>query len=168
MTRQELAGNIDEFVEKYKGKTVGYPEGSYVGECLSLCKLYIKEIFGIDPPPSGSNSAYGYWTNFPNPLPTVFDKVQNTLTAVPQKGDIPIWNTSVGGGYGHIDIFVSGDVNAFTGFDQNWNGRQAHLQSHDYTNIVGWLKVKLEDQPISEPIELQQLKTEIDRIYNNL
>ena len=36
-----------ESTKKYNGKIVGYPDGQYVGECLSLAKLYIKECFGI-------------------------------------------------------------------------------------------------------------------------
>jgi len=149
MTREELSEKVDRFINDYQGKTKGYPtDSSYSGECLSIVKLYIDGVFGITAPPSGSNSAYGYWANFPNPLSTIFNKIPNTLTNTPKKGDVPIWNTSVGGGFGHIDIFISGDVNAFTGFDQNWNGRQAHLQSHDYTNIVGWLEPKLEESVI--------------------
>jgi len=151
MTREQLAQKVDDFMSKYQGQTKGYPnDASYGGECLSIVKLYIREVFGIDAPPSGSNSAYGYWSNFPNPLSTIFEKVQNTPTGVPEKGDIPIWNTSTGGGYGHIDIFITGDVNAFTGFDQNWGGRQAHLQPHDYSNVVGWLRPRVA-VPVPEP-----------------
>lgn len=149
MTKDELFKKIDDFVTKYKDKTKGYPtDSSFNGECLSITKLCIHEVFGINAPPSGSNSAYGYWTNFPSPLPTLFKKVQNTPTNIPFKGCIPIWNTSVGGGYGHISIFISGDVNAWTGFEQNWNGRHAHLQAHDYSNIVGWLEPILEENVI--------------------
>jgi len=154
MTRQQLSKRVDDFIKKYSGKTKGYPiDSSFNGECLSIVKLYIQEVFGINAPPSGSNSAYGYWANFPSPLPTIFNKVQNTLMGVPRKGDIPIWNTSAGGGFGHIAIFTSGDVNAFTSFDQNWNGRQAHLQPHDYTNIVGWLEPKLDKNATIPPEE---------------
>ena len=136
-----------EFVKKYQGKTKGYPnDNSYKGECLSIVKLYIKECFGISPPPSGSNSAYGYWSNFPSPLGTIFEKVKNTSNGVPNNGDIIIWNTNVGNGHGHIDIFVEGNVNGFTGFDQNWQGRQAHLQNHNYKNVLGWLKPKTMNQ----------------------
>src|SRR3990167_7519185 len=163
MTRQELSEKVDRFIDDYQGKTKGYPtDSSYSGECLSIVKLYIDEVFGITAPPSGSNSAYGYWANFPSPLPTIFTKIPNTLTNVPRKGDIPIWNTSAGWGFGHIDIFVSGDVNAFTGFDQNWNGRQAHLQLHDYTNIVGWLEPKLvENVIIDDNVITDKTKLEI-------
>lgn len=166
MTKAELSQKLGDFIDRYKGREKGYPtDSSYSGECLSIVKLYIQEVFGIIPPPSGSNSAYGYWTNFPSPLPTLFDKVQNTLTAVPEAGSIPIWNTSVGGGFGHIDIFVSGDVNAFTGFDQNWNGRQAHLQVHAYTNVVGWLRPKLQDNPLPDPCIVTD-QTKIPQIGN--
>ena len=127
----------DEFVSKYNGKTIGY--NGYVGECLSLVKQYIKEVYGIEPPPSGVNSAWGYWTNFPNPLGQVFEKVPNTPNGVPKKGDIIIWNSAVGGGYGHIAIFIEGNASSFKSFDQNWGGRQAHIQGHYYNNVLGWL-----------------------------
>ena len=65
---------FNEFVTKYEGKTVGYPDGSFVGECLSLVKVYMKETLGFNPPPSGSNSAYGYWSNFPKPLGDYYTK----------------------------------------------------------------------------------------------
>jgi len=162
MTKEELSKKVDDFVKKYAGQTKGYPnDSSYQGECLSIVKLYIKEVFGIDAPPSGSNSAYGYWTNFPSPLPTIFDKVQNTLTNIPEKGDVPIWTTAVGGGFGHIALFVSGDVNAFTSFDQNFGGRQAHLQSHDYTNVVGWLKAKTSSMVLA-PDVITNPQTKLD------
>ena len=93
-----------EFKNKYAGQTLGYPEGNYVGECLSLVKVYIKEMFGINPPPSGSNSAYGYWSNFPNPLSDVFEKVPNTPELIPQAGWIGIWKPTASNSYGHIDI----------------------------------------------------------------
>lgn len=144
MTQEELNKKLDSFVKKYEGKTKGYPtDSSYQGECLSIAKLYIKEVFGIDAPPSGSNSAYGYWSNFPNPLPDYFEKVSNTPNGIPTKGCLIIWNTATGDGYGHIAIYTDGDVNTFTSFDQNWGGRQAHLQNHDYSNVVGWLAPKL-------------------------
>lgn len=130
---------LDQFITKYLGKTVGYPEGQYVGECLSLVKWYCKDVFNFDPPPSGSNSAYGYWSNFPNPLSTYFTKVANTPDGVPKRGDIIIWDTNAGGGYGHIAIFLDGTASSFKSLDQNWNGKQTHEQGHYYTNVVGWL-----------------------------
>lgn len=143
MKKEELEKRVDDFVKKYQGKERGYPTDDYYkGECLSIVKLYIKEVFGISPPPSGSNSAFGYWSNFPNPLGEVFERVPLSANEKPFKGCIPIWDTSVGFGFGHIDIFLEGDNNKFKGYDQNWNGRQAHTQEHNYSNVVGYLKPK--------------------------
>lgn len=130
---------LDTFISNYLGKTVGYPSGSFVGECLSLVKWYIKDCFGFDPPPSGSNSAYGYWSNFPNPLGQYFTKVANTPDGVPKRGDIIIWEPTASNSYGHIAIFLEGTASSFKSLDQNWNGRETHVQGHYYSNVVGWL-----------------------------
>ena len=153
MTKEELTIKVGGFVKKYEGQTLGYPEGSYVGQCLSLVKVYIKEVFGINPPPSGSNSAYGYWANFPAPLGEVFEKVPIYYhkNGPLFTGCIPIWDTNAGNGSGHIDIFLEGNDKSFTGFDANWGGTKAHKQSHDYTNIVGWLAPKVTVPDIIPP-----------------
>ena len=133
--------SLEDFIKKYNGKIVSYPEGQYIGECLSLVKLYIKECFGISPPPSGTNSAYGYWSNFPSPLGTVFNKIKNDPGVVPVPGDICIWSPTASNSFGHIDICMWADKTSskFLGFDANWNGKEAQETSHYYTNVVGWL-----------------------------
>ncbi len=134
---------LNEFINKYLSVTVGYPtDNDYPGECLPIVKRYIKECFDIDPPPSGTNSAYGYWSNFPDPLSTKFIKVP-IVESDPQRGDIPIWAPTSNNKSGHIDIFLSktGDT-SFMGFDQNWGGKKAHLQQHDYAGLVGFLRPK--------------------------
>lgn len=137
--------NLTDFKIKYLGKTLCYPDGQYCGECLSLAKQYIKEVFGFNPPPSGSNSAYGYWSNFPNPLGSYFKKVVNTLEAVPSKGDIVIWNTNTGNGYGHIAIVLEATQGSFKSLDQNWGGKETHEQGHYYTNVAGWLTPTMQE-----------------------
>lgn len=153
--------SLDEFIKKYIGKTVGYPDGQYVGECLSSVKLFIKECFGISPPASGSGSAYGYWSNFPSPLGTIFEKIANDPGVVPVPGDIVIWNTNAGGGYGHISIctIASADSAKFTSWDQNWGGKEFHEVSHYYTNVVGWLHPK--GVNTSDNQELDKLRKQV-------
>lgn len=152
---------LDTFISKYMGKTVGYPDGQYVGECLSLVKWYCKDVFNFDPPPSGSNSAYGYWSNFPNPLSTYFTKVANTPDGVPKRGDIIIWDTNAGGGCGHIAIFLEGTASSFKSLDQNWNGKQTHEQGHYYTNVVGWLTPIMPENTYTEE-EMTKVRLERD------
>lgn len=130
---------LEQFITKYEGKSIGYPHGSFIGECLSLVKWYIKEVFNIDPPVSGCNGARCYWSVFNPPLGTVFRKIPNTPDLVPERGWIAVWNGNVGGGYGHIGIVLSANVNSFVSFDQNWGSRNAIKVTHNYNNVYGFL-----------------------------
>lgn len=141
---------LNEFILKYSGQTVGYPDGKFIGECLSIVKRYIKEVFEFDPPPSGSNSAYGYWLNFPFPLNQYFKKIPYSSGALPIRGDIVIWNTNAGNGFGHISIFLEGDDHSFRSLEQNWGGKHTHIQEHNYLNVVGWLR-SLKEPEIKHP-----------------
>jgi len=154
MKRSEFNQKVDDFIGRYIDKTVGYPTGSYVGECLSVVKWYMKDLWGFNPPASGNNSAYGYWTNFPAPLGDYFDKIANTPTGVPQKGDVVVWKGALSGsnGYGHIAIATGkGDTNSFEAFGQNWGGKHGHHVTYKYTNVYGWLRPKNIDDPESPP-----------------
>ena len=129
----------DGFVADNEGKTLGFPDGKYVGECLSLVKIYIQERYNIYPPASGCNAARCYWSNFPNPLGNVLKKIPNTPDLIPLKGWIVVWNKAVGDGYGHIAIVLDANITSFTSFDQNWGGRHAHSVVHDYNAVDGFL-----------------------------
>lgn len=135
---------LEQFLSDYLGKSKGYPtDKEYLGECLSICKLYIKECFGINPPPSGNGSAYGYWSNFPNPLGEVFEKVLNTDDLIPQKGWIAIWQPWASNPHGHISIVADGSTTGtLKNWAQNWTSKIFQLESNRYTNVVGFLKPK--------------------------
>lgn len=149
--------NITDFTKKYSGQVKGYPNDTYYnGECLSIVKLWMKEKYGFEPPPSGSNSAYGYWTNFPSPLGQYYTKEPNTPDLVPQEEWISIWNTNAGNGYGHIEIVCDNkaDKQYFNSFGQNWNGKQGHITRHNYKNVVGFLKPK--EQAMADTIQVEK------------
>ena len=135
---------LEQFLSDYLGQSKGYPDdNSFKGECLSICKIYIKECFGINPPASGTNSAYGYWSNFPNPLGEVFEKVLNTDDLIPQKGWIGIMKPCDSNPYGHIFIVADGSTKSICkNWAQNWTSRTFRLESNRYTNIIGFLKPK--------------------------
>ncbi len=130
---------LDNFIVRYQNKSIGYPGGMYRGECLSLAKQYIQERHDIAPPPSGVGSAWGYWTNFPDPLGTVFERVEYETGLAPRPGDIVIWRKSGRLLNGHIAIAVTGSPEGFIGFEQNWFRRAAALVWHDYRDVYGWL-----------------------------
>jgi len=153
----------DQFVAKYEGKTIGFPGTDYLGECLSLCKQYIQEMYNIYPPASGCNGARCYWSLFPHPLGTVLKKIPNTPTLVPQKGWIAVWDENTGGGYGHIAIVLSASVDNFVSLDQNWNGRHAHKVTHDYKHVYGFLAPIKEGEDMISQEEYDKVRLERDK-----
>ena len=126
-----------DFITKWTGKTIDF-DGAFGAQCVDLYRQYVQDVFKCpqSPPVSG---AYRVWDTY---LTDYFDRYNNTLTAVPQQGDVVIWNTKVGSGFGHIAIYDSGNVWGFTSFDQNWVTIAPHLQKHNYDNIYGWLRFK--------------------------
>lgn len=154
---------LEQFLLDYLGKSKGYPtDKEYLGECLSVAKIYIKECFGIEPPPSGTNSAYGYWSNFPNPLGEKFEKVLNTDDIIPEKGWIAIWKPWASNPYGHIAIVADGcTTGILKNYAQNWTSKIFQLESNRYTNIIGFLKPKsiISDMTTDEKNALELLES---------
>jgi hypothetical protein len=135
----------DEFFAKYDGKGVDF-DGYYGFQCMDLYRQFVKEVLEFPQSPS-VNGAVNVWDTY---LKDKFDKIENSPTNCPIKGDIVIWSQGVGQ-YGHIAICKDGDSNKFTSFDQNWPvGSLCHFQPHNYTNVLGWLRAK---GPVSGPIE---------------
>ena len=129
--------NLQNFINQYNGKLV--PScGGYSSQCVSLSQAW-----------ASANGVQGC-PIFPVPAAKdmvgirgdVFNWIANSPTGVPQSGDIMVWNTAVGV-YGHTAVFVNGNASSFTSFDINWpTGSLAHLQSHNYNGVVGWLRLK--------------------------
>ncbi|MCK9371243.1 CHAP domain-containing protein [Candidatus Dojkabacteria bacterium] len=122
---------FDEFKVKYTGKGIDF-DGYYGFQCMDLAHQYAVEVVGKDFAPAPA--AKDVW----NQTIDGYDKIPNTPTGVPTKGDIIIWGTGIGA-YGHIAVFDNGDANSFTSFDQNWPlNSLCHLQQHNYTGVLGW------------------------------
>lgn len=130
----------DDFIRTYTGKTVD-TDGYYGGQCMDLMHKYCLDVFGFPLSYLAAPAAKDVFLNFPNILGSnKFKQIKNTPTGVPQKGDIMFWGTGIGP-YGHVAIFIEGDQNKFTSFDQNWNNVQVcNKISHDYTAVLGWLR----------------------------
>lgn len=129
---------LQEFVNKYNGTKVGD------GQCVALVKQYEQEVLGLTPQAVGN--AHDYYDNFYNQpfLYNNFDRIEYTGGNLPSVGDIIVWSTAVGGGYGHIAI-VYRNINSsnFTSFDQNWNTPlRCNIEQHNYNHILGWLRKK--------------------------
>ena len=129
---------LNEFVNKYLGKKVDF-DGYYGGQCVDLYRQYVKDVLGFPQSP-GVGGAAEIWDSA---SPEYYDFIPNTPTGVPEPGDIVIWNRRMGGGFGHVAIFLNGDVNSFTSLDQNWPTLDKVTKTeHNYNSVIGWLHPK--------------------------
>lgn len=130
-----------EFMAKYNGKYIDF-DGVYGPQCVDLCRQYLIEVLQVSndsiKPVVGAKDMYEKYDTLVDK--TVFDRIPNTPTGVPEEGDIIIWGNST---YGHVAIFIEGDVNRFKSYDQNYpTGSPCHAQEHTYSNVLGWLRCK--------------------------
>lgn len=140
---------LQEFRNKYLGGQVEYHsfggEGTY-NQCVDLVNQYIVEVLRLTP--IIGTHAKDFPTKYDK---SQFDFVANTPTGVPVVGDIVVWNGRVGGGAGHIAIFIFGDVNNFTSLDQNWSQKErVTIENHNYNNVSGWLHPK---ETMADPLQ---------------
>lgn len=132
--------SIQEFINKYNGQYIA-SRGGITGQCVSLVQRFAEEngVGGtpVFPVPAAKDMV--------NIRLDAFDWIGNTPSNVPQPGDIIVFGTAVGP-YGHTSVFEHGDSNSFVSFDQNWpGGSAAHRQDHNYNGVLGWLRLKGQD-----------------------
>lgn len=134
---------LDQFVNKWLGKKADF-DGAYGGQCVDLFRFYVKEVLSR-PQPRSVKGAKDFWFKFeqdPN-LKNFYTRIPNTITAVPQKGDVMIWDAYSGNPYGHVSIYLSGNVFWFTSLDQNYPTLSKVTKTrHNYLRpkVVGWLR----------------------------
>ncbi len=144
---------FQEFLTKWNGKYID-TDNAYGAQCMDLMHQYCVEVFGLEQSVLAAPSAkQAYETG--NDL---FTKTPNTPTDVPQEGDIVFWTNEP---YGHVAIFIEGDVQSFRSFDQNYpTGSPCHVQNHTYASVGGWLHYK---GSVNLQVQLSQSNTERDR-----
>lgn len=152
---------FDEFINKWLGKKADF-DGYYGGQCVDLYRFYVQEVLGFPQSP-GVGGAAEIWDSAD---PDYYDFIDNDPLAVPEKGDIVIWNRNAGGGFGHVSIYLEGNVNSFTSLDQNWPTLDKVTKTkHNYTNVIGWLHPK-KKQTMQDC--LLPLTEENKKLYENL
>jgi hypothetical protein len=130
---------IQEFFNKYNYKPINW-DNALGFQCMDLYHQYVQEVLPGYPHPSAKGAAW-----LIGALPESHYKwINNGLFDVPQLGDILLWGTKAGGGYGHVAVYKEGNVLNFTSFDQNWPvGSYCHFQSHNYFgDLKGWYRPK--------------------------
>lgn len=126
-----------EFFAKYNWKPINY-DNALGFQCMDLYHQYVKEVLPGYAHPSAKGAAW-----LIGALPAdQYQWIANGPLDIPQTGDILLWGTGAGGGYGHVAIYSSGNLFNFTSFDQNWpTGSYCHYQGHNYFgDLRGWYR----------------------------
>jgi hypothetical protein len=139
---------LSEFVKKYENRFIeyhSYGTGAQF-QCVDCVNQYITEVLGLQAI-IGTNAQ-----DFPSKAsPADYDYILNTPLGVPEAGDIMIFKSA--DNVGHISIFVEGNTNLFTSFDQNYpTGSPCKKVNHNYRNVLGWLHPKKE--PMADTITI--------------
>ncbi len=146
---------LDEFTTKWNNKPVDF-DGIYPNQCMDLMHQYIYEVLGFtDKSYLAAPAAKDVYLRFPNISGSQqFTQIGNTPDGIPHKGDLVFWGDQVGQ-YGHVSIFIEGDINQFKSFDANWPVNSlCHFQNHNYNGVLGWFRPK--SIPVDIPIASNQ------------
>lgn len=130
---------LNDFLLKYKvGNSYGY-NGTYVGQCVSLVKNYIKEVLGTSPQSIGDAKYYWLKRNS-SYIQSIFTPIANTPSFIPKAGDVFV-RTS--GTYGHIGIVLKATTDYFYTIEQNYNGCKVVKNiKHTDWNYINFLRPK--------------------------
>jgi len=150
--------NLQEFINQWNGKKLDY-DGTYGNQCVDLTKKWLSGL---------GYSVTGAWGNGidwdKNGYRDGLTWIANTPSGIPKEGDIMVFG---GGSYGHVDIFISGDINSFKAFDQNYpNGKlePCGIFTHKYTGnlyVKGWLRPdKYNPAPTVDPKDTRIIELE--------
>lgn len=153
--------SFNDFYNKYNGKAGTGDTSENKGQCVGLVEVFWDEIGGI---PHVYGNAQDLYANAPT---TSFTKIPNSPTAVPQVGDVIVWNNGINGTVGHTGIATGkGDINTFECFEQNDpTGSAPRLKTYNYNHVVGWLRAKnftnTSPTPTPNPVVITQ-----DTVYD--
>ena len=131
-----------------KGNIGNTPENK--GQCVGLAFAWILNL--------GHSHFYGHAKDLYTNAPTSeYTKIKNSPDVYPIAGDIPVWDKSVGGGFGHIAVVIGSNKadDSFTVIEQN-NPPNAPCRVHTYTNwkgVIGWLRPKNLPTDTTEALE---------------
>ena len=154
---------LNQFVDKWVGKNCDW-DGNKNFWCVDLFRQYLQEVLRVAQP-QGVQGASDFWDSYDtdSALQGVFQRIKNTPAGIPAARDVVIWGKGLGK-YGHIAIFLSGDVKKFTSFDQNFPvGSACNKVEHNYKNVLGWLHL-IADGSLSDTEKIKKIEEKIKEI----
>lgn len=153
--------NLTEFIKKYNGKKIDF-DNSYGAQCVDIIKAWVTNL-GL-PMTYGNGNQYARNADGKN-----YKWIANTPSGIPKAGDIMVWGKDIGP-YGHVAIYMNGNVNSFESFDQNYPlGSACHVQAHNYRGVEGWLHMPvLDNKPVPKPAPIDPHLAEIAKLKDLL
>lgn len=134
------------FKNKWLGKVIDY-DGHYGGQCFDVANQWILEVGGV-PPLITLLKASDIFRRPEGIIPSTvrYERITNTPEAVPQQGDIIVWDNALwNGNYGHVAIVESATKDSCVvlqqnGFNPNEGVRIVNWNFHTH-NALGWLRI---------------------------
>lgn len=149
MTQQEVNTKFDKFLSDNNGKYIERVDSNALNQCFDLA-IYWCEYLGFPKTIfSGLYGAHEIYDKWSNPS---FEKIPNSPTFVPIKGDICVWSGSLNGGIGHVAVATGkGDTTYFESSDQNWVvGNPVTLVKHSYNYFLGVQRLKVTQSTMND------------------
>ncbi|MDR1838694.1 MAG: CHAP domain-containing protein [Treponema sp.] len=141
MTLKEIA---DEWFDKTVPYPVPDPKG-FQGQCVQFIRWCLINYYN-KPQWDAVVGAADFWVLYETDARMImhFKKITNTPIFIPKEGDICVWNKNKGGGYGHIGIVYGNQqtVKMLTCLEQNWKPLKVSIVTHNYNDVLGFLRVK--------------------------
>lgn len=133
-------------------------DGQYGNQCVDYFNYYYQFLTGRSPYSDGYGvpGAKDLW-NVGTDLFTKIPNDFNDANQVPSPGDIIIYNSNWGGGWGHVEMCLSADSNGYTVSAQNTQGQYVSQDWRSWNSvasgIIGWLSFNgfVENAPVVVP-----------------
>lgn len=129
-------------------------DGAYGYQCFDTANYYWYYLFGHGLKGNGAIDI-PTWNNFKGEA-TVHKNTPNFLA---KAGDVVVFNANYGGGYGHVAIIVSANLNTITVVEQNWNGGGANKtevttkRTHAYDFPMWFVRPKFKKSTVKEKVK---------------
>jgi hypothetical protein len=134
-----------QWLEAQLGKKLDFDK-LYGGQCVDLFNYYYQFITGRHP--YGDNygvaGAKDLWNVANSRLTKIVNNV-NDPNQIPQPGDILVYNSRWGGGYGHVEFVISANASGVTVIGQNMLGKLDPVSKTTRSwgsiasGLIGWL-----------------------------
>jgi len=137
---------FQEFIDYWVLQTKCDYDGSFGNQCMDLFRFYVEQVLKLSqfPRVKGAINLIDVYDK------SKFDFIKNELFNKPEYGDIVIFK---GGTFGHVSMYIDGNLITFRSFDLNWPSQGytdkygnfigtgfPHIQSHNYLTdkVAGW------------------------------